>query len=153
MIVSDHAGGVLARRMLPVAILVPAGLGWLTLSGQRTTYPILAKQVKAYAVTTKARLKSLPDLPTADEAGLKGFEVAVWHGLFAPRGTPPAIVQKLSEALKVALKDPELVKRFNDINTEPMPEGRATPEAAQHTLISEIDRWAPIIKAVGEYAD
>ena len=73
--------------------------------------------------------------------------------MFAPKGTPSAIVQKLSEALKAALKDPELVKRFNDINTEPMPEGQATPEAAQHTLISEIDRWAPIIKAVGEYAD
>ena len=84
---------------------------------------------------------------------LKDFEVAVWHGLFAPKATPSAIVQKLSEALKAALKDPELVKRFNDINTEPMPEGQATPEAAQQTLISEIDRWAPIIKAVGEYAD
>jgi len=118
-----------------------------------TTNPILGKQVKAYAVTTKTRLRSLPDLPTADEAGLKGFEVAVWHGVFAPKGTPSAIVQKLSEALKAALKDPELVRRFNDINTEPMPEGQATPEAAQHTLISEIDRWAPIIKAVGEYAD
>jgi tripartite-type tricarboxylate transporter receptor subunit TctC len=118
-----------------------------------TTYPILGRQVKAYAVTTKTRLKSLPDLPTADEAGLKGFEVAVWHGVFAPRGTPPAIVQKLSQALKAALKDPELVKRFNDLNTEPMPEGRATPEAAQQTLLSEIDRWAPIIKAIGEYAD
>ena len=118
-----------------------------------TTNPILGKQVKAYAVTTKTRLKSLPDLPTADEAGLKGFELAVWHGVFAPRGTPPAIVQKLSATLKAALKDPELVKRFNEINTEPMPDGRATPEAAQSTLISEIDRWAPIIKAVGEYAD
>lgn len=118
-----------------------------------TTNPILAKQVRAYAVTTKSRLKSLPDLPTADEAGLKGFELGVWHGLFAPKGTPPAVVQKLSTALKTALKDPELVKRFNDINTEPMPEQRATPEAAQFTLVSEIDRWAPIIKASGEYAD
>ena len=118
-----------------------------------TTNPILGKQVKAYAVTTKTRLRSLPDLPTADEAGLKDFEVAVWHGVFAPKATPSAIVRKLSEALKAALKDPELVKRFNDINTEPMPEGQATPEAAQQTLISEIDRWAPIIKAVGEYAD
>ena len=118
-----------------------------------TTGPILGKQVKAYAVTTKARLKSLPDLPTADEAGLKGFELAVWHGLFAPKGTPPAVVAKLSAALKAALKDPDLVKRFNDISTEPMPEARATPEAAQRTLVSEIDRWAPIIKAAGQYAD
>jgi tripartite-type tricarboxylate transporter receptor subunit TctC len=73
--------------------------------------------------------------------------------VFAPKGTPPAIVQKLSQTLKAALRDPELVKRFNDINTEPMREDRATPEAAQHTLNSEIDRWAPIIKAIGEYAD
>jgi tripartite-type tricarboxylate transporter receptor subunit TctC len=118
-----------------------------------TTGPILGKQVKAYAVTTRSRLNSLPDLPTADEAGLKDFELAVWHGVFAPKGTPPAIVQKLSAALKGALKDPDLVKRFNDINTEPMSEDRATPEAAQRTLVSEIDRWAPIIKAAGEYAD
>jgi putative tricarboxylic transport membrane protein len=118
-----------------------------------TTGPILGKQVRAYAVTTKARLKSLPDVPTADEAGLKGFELAVWHGLFAPKGTPPAVVAKLSATLKAALKDPDLVKRFNDISTEPMTEARATPEAAHRTLVSEIDRWAPIIKAAGQYAD
>ena len=118
-----------------------------------TTGPISGKQIKAYAVTTKARLKSLPDLPTADEAGLKGFEVGVWHGVFAPKGTPSAIVQRLSGALKAALTDPDLVKRFNDINTDPMPQERAAPEAAGRTLVSEIDRWAPIIKAAGEYAD
>jgi tripartite-type tricarboxylate transporter receptor subunit TctC len=118
-----------------------------------TTGPILDKRVKAYAVTTKSRLGSLPDLPTANEAGLKDFELAVWHGVFAPKGPPPAIVQKLSAALKGALKDPDLVKRFNDINTVPVSEDRATPQAAQHTLVSEIDRWAPIIKAAGEYAD
>ena len=118
-----------------------------------TTGPILSKQVKAYAITTKSRLPSLPDLPTADEAGLKGFELAVWHGVFAPRGTPPAIVEKLSMALIGALNDPDLVKRFREISTEPMPADRATPTAAQRTLTSEIDRWAPIIKAAGEYAD
>jgi tripartite-type tricarboxylate transporter receptor subunit TctC len=118
-----------------------------------TTGPILGKQVKGYAVTTKARLKSLPDLPTADEAGLKGFELGVWHGLFGPKGLPPAIVATLSTTLRTVLKDPDLMKRFNDINTEPMSEARATPEAAQRTLLSEIDRWAPIIKASGQYAD
>ncbi len=118
-----------------------------------TTGPILGKQVKAYAVTTKVRLKPLPDVPTADEAGLKGFELSVWHGIFAPKGTPPAIVQKLSGALKAALKDRELIARFNTISTEPMSEDRATPEAAQRTLLSEIDRWAPIIKAAGQFAD
>jgi tripartite-type tricarboxylate transporter receptor subunit TctC len=118
-----------------------------------TTGPIQGNQVKAYAVTTKSRLPALPELPTATEAGLPGFELAVWHGLFAPRGTPPVVVQKLSGALKAALKDPDLVKRFRDISTEPMPEDRATPEAAQATLTSEINRWAPIINTAGEYAD
>jgi putative tricarboxylic transport membrane protein len=118
-----------------------------------TTGPIQSKQVKAYAVTTKSRLPSLPDLPTANEAGLKGFQLAVWHGVFAPKGTPSAVVQKLAGALKVALKDPALGRRFQEISTEPMPENKATPEAAQSTLIGEIDRWAPIIKAAGEYAD
>jgi hypothetical protein len=114
-----------------------------------TTGPISSKLVKAYAVTTKARLASLPDVPTADEAGLKGFELGVWHGVFAPKGTPPAIVDKLSAALKGALKDPDLVKRSHEINTEPMSQDRATPEAAQRMLLSEIDRWAPIINASG----
>src|SRR5882757_1385846 len=91
-----------------------------------TTGPISGKQVKAYAVTTRERLKSLPDLPTADEAGLKGFQLGVWHGVFAPKGLPAPVVAKLSGALRTALKDPELVKRFNDINTEPMSEDRAT---------------------------
>lgn len=118
-----------------------------------TTGPITSKQVKAYAITTKARLKSLPDLPTADEAGLKGFELGVWHGIYAPKGTPAEIVHKLSGALKIALKDPIVIARFNDINTEPVSEDNATPEALQKKLLSEVDRWAPIIKAAGQFAD
>jgi tripartite-type tricarboxylate transporter receptor subunit TctC len=118
-----------------------------------TTGPITAKQVKAYAITTKTRLNSLPDLPTAEEAGLKGFEVTVWHGIYAPKGTPAPIIQKLVAAVKVALKDPLIVTRFNDINTEPANDQEATPEALQNKLVSEVDRWAPIIKAAGQFAD
>jgi len=118
-----------------------------------STGPISAKRVKAYAVTTKARLPSLPELPTADEAGLKGFEIGVWHGIYAPAGTPPAAVAKLTGALQAALKNPDLMKRFADINTEPIGAGNATPEALKAKLLSEIDRWAPIIKAAGQYAD
>jgi tripartite-type tricarboxylate transporter receptor subunit TctC len=118
-----------------------------------STGPITAKRVKAYAVTTTTRLKSLPDLPTADEAGLKGFQIGVWHGIYAPAGTPPAAIQKLAAALQGALKDPDVIKRFGDINTDPIALDRATPEALRQTLLSEIDRWAPIIKSAGQFAD
>ncbi len=118
-----------------------------------TTGPIGSKLVKAYAITTKARLASMPDLPTADEAGLKGFEVGAWHGIYAPKGTPDAIVQKLATTLQAALRDPDLIKRFNDINTEPVTQAEATPKALKTLLDSEVDRWAPIIKSTGQFAD
>jgi tripartite-type tricarboxylate transporter receptor subunit TctC len=117
------------------------------------TEPVKGKLVKAYAVTTKTRLASLPELPTADEAGLNGFEVNVWHGILAPKDTPAAVVQKLSAALKAAVKDPEVMKRFSDINTVPVSEDRATPEALGKLLISEIERWEPVIKAANQFAD
>jgi tripartite-type tricarboxylate transporter receptor subunit TctC len=104
-------------------------------------------------VTTTAPLKSLPELPTANDAGLKGFSLGVWHGLYAPAGTPAPIIQKLSSALQGALKDPDLIKRFDNISTEPIAPNLATPEALQKHLSAEVDRWAPIIKAAGEYAD
>lgn len=118
-----------------------------------TTGPIKSKQVKAYAVTSKARLTSLPELPPASESGLPGFEMTVWHGLYAPKGTPQPIIDKLSSALKQALKDPTVASRFADLSTLPATDAEATPEALQKKLLGEIDRWAPIIKAAGVYAD
>lgn len=118
-----------------------------------TTGPIGNKLVKGYAVTTKTRLSSMPDLPTADEAGLKGFEAGAWHGIYAPKGTPDEVVQKLAKALQEALRDPDLVKRFTDINTDVVPQDQATPAALKAKLDSEVDRWAPIIKANGQFAD
>jgi len=118
-----------------------------------TTGPIAAKLVKSYAITTKTRLSSMPDLPTADEAGLKGFEAGAWHGIYAPKGTPDDVVQKLAKTLQESLRDPELIKRFNDINTDPVPQDQATPQALKKQLDSEVDRWAPIIKASGQFAD
>ena len=118
-----------------------------------TTGPIGSKLVKAYAITTKTRLSSMPDLPTADEAGLKGFEAGAWHGIYAPKGTPDDVVQKLAKVLQESLRDPELIKRFNDINTDPVPQDQATPAALKKQLDSEVDRWAPIIKASGQFAD
>lgn len=118
-----------------------------------TTGPIGSKLVKAYAITTRTRLSSMPDLPTADEAGLKGFEAGAWHGIYAPKGTPDDVVQKLAKTLQEALRDPDLIKRFNDINTDPVPQDQATPTALKKQLDSEVDRWAPIIKASGQFAD
>ena len=118
-----------------------------------TTPQIKGGKVKAYAVTTKKRVASLPDLPTMEEAGLKGFEVGIWHGLWAPHGTPKPALDKLVKALQAALKDPEVAARFAELGTEPEPQNRATPEALRAHLKSEIEKWSPIIKKAGVYAD
>jgi len=118
-----------------------------------TTSQIKADKVKVYGVTTKTRLASLPNVPTVDEAGLKGFEVSVWHGLYAPKGTPKPVVETLTKALQVALKDATVKQRFGDLGTEPVAEKRATPEALRAQLKSETDKWGPIIKKAGVYAD
>jgi tripartite-type tricarboxylate transporter receptor subunit TctC len=118
-----------------------------------TTSQIKADKVKVYAVTTKQRLASLPKVPTADEAGLKSFEISVWHALYAPKGTPKPIIDSLTKALQTALQDGTVKKRFNDLGTDPIELKRATPEALRAHLKAEIDRWSPIIKKAGVYAD
>ena len=118
-----------------------------------TTQQIKGGKVKAYAVTTKTRVASLPNLPTLDESGLKGFEVAIWHGLWAPHGTPKAALDKLTAALQSALKDPNVIAKFAELGTEPVAQGRATQEALRAHLKSEIDKWSPVIKKAGVYAD
>ena len=118
-----------------------------------TTSQIKGGKIKVYGVTTKTRLASMPDVPTLGEAGLPGFDVAVWHGLYAPRGTPKAIVDTLAGALQVALKDPLVKQRFADLGTEPVADSRARPEALRTHLKTEIERWAPIISKAGVYAE
>jgi tripartite-type tricarboxylate transporter receptor subunit TctC len=118
-----------------------------------TTQQIKGGKVKAYAVTTKKRVPSLPQLPTLDESGLKGFEVGIWHGMWAPRGTPTAAVDKLDAALMAALKDANVIAKFAELGTEPVAQNRATPEVLRAHLKSEIEKWTPIIKKAGIYAD
>ena len=118
-----------------------------------TTGPIQTKQVKSYAVTAMKRVSQLPDLPTADEAGLKGFEMSAWHGIYAPKGTPDDVIRKLATALQAAVADPGLAEKFAKITTTAATKEEATPEALQKKLISEIDRWDPVIKAAGQFAD
>ena len=110
-------------------------------------------KVKALAITTLKRNAALPDLPTLDESGVKGFEVTVWHGLYAPKGTPKPVIDKLVAALQASLKDPAVVKRFADLGTEPVSADKATPAALGAHLQAEIAKWAPIIKKAGVYAD
>jgi len=88
-----------------------------------------------------------------DEAGLKGFEVSVWHALYAPKGTPKGAIDKLTHALQDALKDATVKQRFLDLGTEPVALNRATPAALHAHLKAEIERWTPIIKKAGVYAD
>jgi tripartite-type tricarboxylate transporter receptor subunit TctC len=118
-----------------------------------TTSQIKSGKVKVYGVTTKSRLPNMPEVPTLNEAGLPGFEVAVWHALYAPKGTPKPVVDTLASALQTALKDPNVKQRFADLGTEPVAESRAHPEALRTYLKSEIERWSPIIKKAGVYAD
>lgn len=118
-----------------------------------TTGQIKGGKVKAYAVTTKGRVPSLPDLPTMQESGLKDFEVAVWHGVYAPKGTPKAIVDKLNAALDTALNDPKVIARFADLGTEPEPKDRRSPAFHKDFVIAEIAKWKPVIQSAGVYAD
>jgi tripartite-type tricarboxylate transporter receptor subunit TctC len=118
-----------------------------------TTNQIKAGEIKAYATTTKDRLPNLPDIPTAAEAGLPGLAVTVWHGIYAPKGTPKEIIDRLSQSLQKALKDETVVQRFADLGTAPVPEDQAVPDALKQKLSSEIDRWRPIITAAGQFAD
>jgi len=118
-----------------------------------TTKQIQGGTIKAYAVTSPKRLKIFPDLPTASEAGLPGFEVGIWHGLYAPKGTPAEVTDRLSKSLQKALKDENVIARFAELGTEPSSEADATPAALKAKLESEIARWKPVIEAAGEYAD
>ncbi|WP_342452386.1 tripartite tricarboxylate transporter substrate binding protein BugD [Pararoseomonas baculiformis] len=118
-----------------------------------TTQQINSGSVKAFAVTTSTRNAALPNLPTAAEAGLPGFEVSVWHGLYAPKGTDAAIVNRLSRALQVALREDRLVARFAELGTAPVSQEMATPEAHRRYWQADIAKWRPIIQAAGQYAD
>ena len=119
----------------------------------QTTPHIKAGTVKFYGVTTKDRIKVLPDAPTLAEQGLKGFEVVVWHGIYAPKNTPKEATEKFASALRAALKDPAVVQRMTDLGAEFVPDSKLTPEGLRTWLKQETERWGPVIKAAGVYAD
>jgi tripartite-type tricarboxylate transporter receptor subunit TctC len=119
----------------------------------QTIPQIKGGKVKFYGVTTKNRIKALPDAPTLHEQGLKDFEVVVWHGIYAPKGTPKPVIDRMNAAVRAALKDPDVVKRMADLGAEIVPDSKLSPEGLQTWLKAEIDKWGPIIKATGTFAD
>ena len=120
-----------------------------------TTAQIEAKKVIAYGVTTSKRLTTpaLKDLPTLQEDGLKGFDVSIWHGLYAPKGTPADVVAKINRALKLALKDPEFIKKQEALGAVIINDKRVEPAEHKKFVAAEIAKWSPVIAAAKEYID
>lgn len=124
-----------------------------------TTGQILAhmadpsKGIKVYGVTSARRVPTLPNVPTLQEVGLKGFEVGVWHGLYAPKGTPKEAIDKLVAALQAGTKDAEFAERMGKLGATVYPADRMTPAALGAQLKAEIEKWGPVIKRAGVYAD
>ena len=121
-----------------------------------TTSQIEGKKIKAFAVTTPKRITMPPvykDLPTLQEVGMKGFDVSIWHGLYAPKGTPAAVVKALNEALQVALKDADFIKKEEALGAVVAHDDRVTPAGHKKFVTAEVAKWGAVIKAAGQYAD
>ena len=121
-----------------------------------TTQQIEGGRVKAFAVTTAKPLsnhKLLKDYPTLQEMGLKGFELTIWHGLYAPKGTPAPVLKQLNDALKVALKDPDFIKKQEGLGAIVVTDRRVEPAAHKAFVTAEIAKLKPLIEAAGKFAD
>lgn len=118
-----------------------------------TTGQIKAGAVKVYAVTSLARVPTLPNVPTMSESGLKDFQVGIWHALYAPKGTPKATIDKIVAAMQTASKDPDFARRMAELGATVYGVEKITPAAHAALLKSEIDKWGPVIRKAGSYAD
>ncbi len=114
-----------------------------------TTGHIKDGKIRGYAVTTKSKVSSVPDLPTLDSTVLPGFEVSAWHAMWAPKGLPKEATDKLVAALQAALKDPKVVERFASLGTVPVDQSLAQPAPLKSYLEAEVKRWGEVIKAAG----
>lgn len=163
----SHLCGVLLRQAMGVSMTTVPYQGTgpamnALLAGQvdllcdqttSTTPYIKAGSIKLYGVTTSSRLKTLPDTPTLAEQGLKDFQVVVWHGIYAPKGTPKEAVDKFGAALKAALKDPAVAQRLAELGAIVPSDAKLTPAGLQTWLQQETTRYEPVIKAAGQFAD
>ncbi len=118
-----------------------------------TTQQIKSGKVKVYGVTSRTRVASLPFVPTLHEAGLPNFEVNVWHGVYAPKGTPKPVLDKMIAALQTAVQDNTFKTRIAELGAVAVPVAKVNPESLRKQLEAEIAKWAPIIKTAGIYAD
>jgi tripartite-type tricarboxylate transporter receptor subunit TctC len=121
-----------------------------------TTAQIEGGRVKAFAVTTAKPLSNHPLLknyPSLQEMGLKGFNLTIWHGMYAPKGTPPDVAKKLNDALQVALKDPDFIKKQADLGALVVTDNRVTPAGHKAFVSSEINKLKGVIEAAGQFAD
>ena len=119
----------------------------------QTLQHIAAGNVKLYGVTASKRIAALPNAPTLAESGLKDFQVVVWHGMYLPKATPKPVADRLTAALQASLKEPDVRKKLADLGAEIVPAEKQTPEGLRVWLKAEIDKWTPIIRAAGVYAD
>ncbi|MFZ2296259.1 MAG: tripartite tricarboxylate transporter substrate-binding protein, partial [Polaromonas sp.] len=118
------------------------------------TVPMIKEgRVKVFGVTTLKRLSALPNVPTLDEQGMKGFEVKVWHGMYAPKGTPKPVLDKITAALQTAMQDPMVKQRMADLSSEIAPADKINANGLKSHLEAEIAKWGPVIKKSGIYAD
>jgi tripartite-type tricarboxylate transporter receptor subunit TctC len=164
---TDHVGGALFQAVTGTRFLfVPyrgagaavqdlvAGQMDIMFESPTITLPqVRSGQVKAFAVAAKSRLAAAPEIPTVDEAGLPGFYVTFWAGLWAPKGTPRDVIAKLNSAAVTALADPTVRSRFTDLGLEIYPRDQQTPEALAVYQKAEIEKWWPIIRAAGIKAE
>ena len=158
---STHLGGLLFQQSAGVQFqLVPyrgaapalqdvmAGQIDLMIDVASNSLPHLrGGKIKAYAVTASTRLASAPEIPTVDEAGLPGFHMSTWYGLFGPKAMPRDVLAKLNAATVSALADPTVGRRFADLGLDTTPREEQTPEALAALQRAEIEKWWPIIKA------
>jgi tripartite-type tricarboxylate transporter receptor subunit TctC len=160
---ASHLGGLMLNSMMKVDVLeipykgtgpalndlVSGQFDYMVDQAVNVLPQIKSGNIKALGVSTTNRLTQLPDVPTIDESGLKGYEVTIWNGFFAPKGTPKDVVAKLNQALVTTLSDDKVKVRLTELAVD-LPEGKeATPEALGAQLKASIDKWVPAVKAAG----
>ncbi len=147
-LIGTHASYVPYRGTGPALQDLVAGQIDIIVDQASNSLPqVQAGTIRAYAVTDSKRLSVLPDVPTVDEAGLPGFHVSLWSGLWAPKGTPKDVIAKLNEAVRAALDDPAVQKRYSELGLEAPAPAQRTPEALRAQQKAEVEKWWPVIKA------